>query len=67
MLRHISCTIKVDKGQKMTEVARTSTPKNKASQDFTIELSPIQKSVQTLFVAVLEILNITILCQDMIG
>ena len=31
----------------MTEVTRTSTPKNKVSQDFTIELSPIQNSVQT--------------------
>ena len=40
-------TIKVDKGQKMTEVTRTSTPKNKVSQDCTIELSPIQNSVQT--------------------
>ena len=40
-------TIKVDKGQKMTEVTRTSTPKNKVSQDCTIKLSPIQNSVQT--------------------
>ena len=40
-------TIKVDKGQKMTEVTRTSTPKNKVSQDCTIELSPTQNSVQT--------------------
>ena len=40
-------TIKVDKGQKMTGVTRTSTPKNKVSQDCTIELSPIQNSVQT--------------------
>ena len=40
-------TIKVDKGQKMTEVTRTSTPKNKVSQNCTIELSPIQNSVQT--------------------
>ena len=40
-------TIKVDKGQKMTEVTRTSTPKNKVSLDCTIELSPIQNSVQT--------------------
>ena len=40
-------TIKVDKGQKMTEVTRTSTPKNKVSQDCTIELSPIQNSIQT--------------------
>ena len=31
----------------MTEVTRTSTPKNKVSQDCTIELSPIQNSVQT--------------------
>ena len=29
-------TIKVDKGQKMTEVTRTSTPKNKVTQDCTI-------------------------------
>ena len=34
-------TIKVNKGQKMTEVTRTSTPKYKVSQDCTIELSPI--------------------------
>ena len=40
-------TIKVDKGQKMTEVTRTSTPKNMVPQDCTIELSPIQNSVQT--------------------
>ena len=40
-------TIKVDKGQKMTEVTKTSTPKNKVSHDCTIELSPIQNSVQT--------------------
>ena len=105
--------IKVDEGQKMTEVTRTSTPKNKVYQDCTIELSPIQNSVQTktvqpafsehpdvylhcdysnsdesdyedniplkvvqeglnpllclLFVAGLEILNIMILCHDMIG
>ena len=39
--------MKVNKGQKMTEVTRTSTPKNKVSQDCTIELSPIQNSVQT--------------------
>ena len=39
-------TIKVDEGQKMTEVTRTSTPKNKVSQDCTIELSSIQNSVQ---------------------
>ena len=31
----------------MTEVTRTSTPKNKVSQDCTIELSSIQNSVQT--------------------
>ena len=31
----------------MTEVTRTSTPKNKVYQDCTIELSPIQNSVQT--------------------
>ena len=31
----------------MTEVTRTSTPKNKVSHDCTIELSPIQNSVQT--------------------
>ena len=31
----------------MTEVTRTSTPKNKVSQNCTIELSPIQNSVQT--------------------
>ena len=35
-------TIKVDEGQRMTEVTRTSTPKNKVYQDCTIELSPIQ-------------------------
>ena len=35
------------KGKKMTEVTRTSTPKNKVYQDCTIELSPIQNSVQT--------------------
>ena len=40
-------TIKIDKGQKMTEVTRTRTPKNKVSQDCTIELSPIQNPVQT--------------------
>ena len=40
-------TIKVDEGQKMTEVTRTSTPKNKVYQDYTIELSPIKNSVQT--------------------
>ena len=40
-------TVKVDKGQKMTEVTRTSTPKNKVSQNCTIELSPIKNSVQT--------------------
>ena len=40
-------TIKVDEGQKMTEVTRTSTPKNKVYQDCTIELSPIQNSVQS--------------------
>ena len=66
-------TIKVDEGQKMTEVTRTSTPKNKVYQDCTIELSPIQKKVLIqcllcpLFVAGLEILNVTILCHDMIG
>ena len=31
----------------MTEVTRTSTPKNKVTQDCTIELSPIQNSVET--------------------
>ena len=31
----------------MTEVPRTSTPQNKVYQDCTIELSPIQNSVQT--------------------
>ena len=36
-------TIKVDEGQKITEVTRTSTPKNKVYQDCTIELSPISK------------------------
>ena len=40
-------TIKVDEGQKMTEVTRISTPKNKVYQDCTIELSPIQNSGQS--------------------
>ena len=40
-------TIKVNEGQKMTEVTRTSTSKNEVYQDCTIELSPIQNSVQT--------------------
>ena len=40
-------TIKVDERQKMTEVTRYSTPINKVYQDCTIELSPIQISVQT--------------------
>ena len=41
-------TIKVNEGQKMTEVTRTSTPRNnKVFQDCRIELSPIQNPVQS--------------------
>ena len=41
-------TIKVNEGQKMTEVTRTSTPKNnKVYLDCRIELSPIQKPVHS--------------------
>ena len=53
-------TIKVDKGQKMT---RTSTPKNKVSQDCTIELSAIQNSVQTPICSSTRNTQ----CHDMIG
>ena len=41
-------TIKVNEGQKMTEVTRTSTPKNnKVYPDCRIELSPIQNPVHS--------------------
>ena len=59
-------TIKVNEGQKMTEVTRTSTPKNKVSQDCTIELSPIQNSIQTTTVqpAFSEHANVYLHCDD---
>ena len=41
-------TVKVNEGQKMTEVTRTSTPKNnKVYLDCRIELSPIQTPVHS--------------------
>ena len=59
-------TIKVDEGQKMTEVARTSTPKNKVYQDCIIELSPIQNSIQskTVQLAFSEHGNVYLHCDD---
>ena len=59
-------TIKVNEGQKMTEVTRTSTPKNKVYQDCTIEFSPIQNSVQTKTVqpAFSEHANVYLHCDD---
>ena len=59
-------TIKVDERQKITEVTRTSTPKNKVYQDCTIELSPIQNSVQSTTVqpAFSEHANVYLHCDD---
>ena len=59
-------TIKVGEGQKMTEVTRTSTPRNKVYQDCTIELSPIQNSVQSKTVqpAFSEYANVYLHCDD---
>ena len=59
-------TIKVDEGQKMTEVTRARTPKNKEYQDCTIELSPIQNSVQSTRVqpAFSEHANVYLYCDD---
>ena len=59
-------TIKVDEGQKMTEVTRTSTPKNKVYQDCTIELSSIQNSIQSTTVqpAFSEHANVYLHCDD---
>ena len=50
----------------MREVTRTSTPKNKVYQDCTIELSPIQNSVQTKTVqpAFSEHVNVYLHCDD---